>query len=814
MKEKFKYRKQTNYKSVNKSLNNCNTNYSEEIAYPRPIFKIDNLDSYSYMTSTIHLLYHISSLYKYYHNKVNSKNDKFSIHLHNTLVYYNNSKKSNISPDKKIIDITKLSNNLYNINNKFLQGSLQDPVEFLQTIIKASGCAENFYLNNIKIKDECECSESNVFYLDKIQNIFNIPVKSILEISNKDNDNIFFNKNKLISFYKTIISNNYLKKINCPLNGIDCNYNRVTRNIILCNGHNDLKESINFKSLTENLLFNFQYIDDSYNNEIMSVHKNINLLNILMLIPFSFDISELFEFEKNEDDDETNNNNIYYLYGFILINNSNYFSCLIKLKNKWVYYNDNEEKIFINYFQFIQHALKNNLFPYLLLYSYKNNDFLHNNNNNDNSNDINNDEFEKLYKYASLIDDFKQKKINNKFQLYNIVKNEDDLNLTLQQSSTECEEKKLSISYNYNNFNINNSNTPIHITKNLEANSLNNYRINLTKKNFCTNIKNTRKELMINNINNEKDRSVEGTKKIESFKLSPLSSGNNDFNLRDLQIINNNKSLNLMNANENNDMNYMIHSAKVYPLQLNEEKIKPILMNDNNFNKKNINIDINNDNYQKNKMTKQMTDINLINSIIPPEMWICQNCNKVNKALDYKCRLCKLINRKQQKIINIFNSLSLGPDDNCNNILTTNNNINNNNINKKIRANSGRLYVNNKINNSSNIISKKIKCACYTEMRDKIIKNNICILCGREVRHSSGKALCPIKTNNNVYMNKTSSIFYGKKINNNRFHSQTRLTKTKSSEKIKIKNKRKNKIELINKDLFKEYRNKMKKENF
>ena len=63
-------------------------------------------------------------------------------------------------------------------------------------------------------------------------------------------------------------------------------------------------------------------------------------------------------------------------------------------------------------------------------------------------------------------------------------------------------------------------------------------------------------------------------------------------------------------------------------------------------------------------------------------------------------------------------------------------------------------------------------------------------------------------------MNKTSSIFYGKKTNNNNeFHSQTRLTKAKSSEKIKIKNKRKNKIELINKDIFKEYKNKMKNEN-
>ena len=326
MKEKFKYRKQINYKSVNKSLNNFNTNYTEEISYPRPIFKIDNLDNYSYMTSIIHLLYNISSLYKYYHNKVNSKNDKFSIHLHNTLVYYNNSKKNNIPPDKRIIDITKLSNNLYNINNKFIQGSLQDPVEFLQTIINTSGCAENFYFKNIKIKDECECSESNIFYLDKIQNIFNIPVTSILEISNENNKNIFCNKNKLIYFYKTLISNNYLKKINCPLNGIDCNYNRVTRNIILCN-QNDLKESLNYKSLTENIMFNFQYIDekDSNNNNyknIMCIHKNINLLNLLLLIPFSFDPTDLFEFENNEsnetnesndNDNDNNKNYIYYL---------------------------------------------------------------------------------------------------------------------------------------------------------------------------------------------------------------------------------------------------------------------------------------------------------------------------------------------------------------------------------------------------------------------------------------------------------------------------------------------------------------------
>ena len=50
MKENLNIRRKTNYKSVNKTINNCNTNYSNEILYPRPIFKIENLDSYSYMT--------------------------------------------------------------------------------------------------------------------------------------------------------------------------------------------------------------------------------------------------------------------------------------------------------------------------------------------------------------------------------------------------------------------------------------------------------------------------------------------------------------------------------------------------------------------------------------------------------------------------------------------------------------------------------------------------------------------------------------------------------------------------------------------
>lgn len=800
MKEKLKYRRKTNYKSANKSLYNFNTNYSAEFLYPKPIFKIDNLDLYSYMTSTIHLIYQISPLYKYYHNKINSKNDKFSIHLHNTLVYYNNSKKNDITQDKRIIDITKLSINLYNLNNKFIKDAPHDPVEFLLTVIKNSGCEDNFYIKNLKIIDECECSENNIFFAEKILNIFNIPVKNILELSIKNNENIFMNKNKFIYFYKCLICNNYLKKINCPLNGIDCNFNRVTRKIVIQNlnvsiDSNISKESLtnNCKLLTENIFFNFQYIDD-YNNLI---NKNLNIFHILLMIPFSFDICELFEFEVKE-----NNKYIYNMNACIFKNKSNFFSCLIKSRNKWIYYNDNEEKIFINYYQFIQYALKNNLFLYLLMYSYKNVG--------DYSNDeINKKKFDDLYKYALLIDDFRQKEINGKIQLYNIIKNEEDI--TLQQSSTECEEKKLSISQNYNTFNINNSNTPIHITKNLEFPSSNNYNKNFSKKNSCTNIKNSKiADLLKCNINfySEKDRSIDGFKKLNPFKLSPLSSVNNELNLNDIKLTNN-KSLNLINFNENNNMNNMIHSAKVYPLQLTEEKIKPFLITSKK---------INNNYLNHNGMNKQMTDINLIDSINPPEMWICQNCNKVNKAFDFKCRLCKLINNNQQEIINIFKSLSNGSEYNSNNILTTNNNINSNNIinvnnniiNKKMRSKSGRIFPDYKINNQNLFSKKKIRCACFTDMKEKVIKNNICILCGREIKSSKSKITYPIKPNNN-FMNKTSNIFYGKKLNN-RFHSQTRLTKNKSTEKMKIKNKHKNKADLY-KDLIKEYHKKIKNDN-
>ena len=62
-------------------------------------------------------------------------------------------------------------------------------------------------------------------------------------------------------------------------------------------------------------------------------------------------------------------------------------------------------------------------------------------------------------------------------------------------------------------------------------------------------------------------------------------------------------------------------------------------------------------------------------------------------------------------------------------------------------------------------------------------------------------------------MNKTTNVFYGKKASNNRFNTNNKLIKTKSTEKIKIKHKLKNKADLY-KELIKEYQRKIKNENF
>lgn len=90
------------------------------------------------------------------------------------------------------------------------------------------------------------------------------------------------------------------------------------------------------------------------------------------------------------------------------------------------------------------------------------------------------------------------------------------------------------------------------------------------------------------------------------------------------------------------------------------------------------------------------------------DMWICSNCNSVNKATEYKCRSCKLINSKQREIIEQANS-------------------NQQIINKSIDGVKTIHY------NNINASYKKINCLCYSNCKDNLVQNGICTLCGREV---------------------------------------------------------------------------------
>ena len=178
-------------------------------------------------------------------------------------------------------------------------------------------------------------------------------------------------------------------------------------------------------------------------------------------------------------------------------------------------------------------------------------------------------------------------------------------------------------------------------------------------------------------------------------------------------------------------------------------------------------------------------------------MWICPNCNKVNKASEFKCRLCQFINKKQKDIIYLFNSFSYKTED------SSTNNMSSNEINGNLsRPKSGRFLLTCKINES---YTGEKKCPCFTEIRDKVVKNCFCMICGREVRPSTVKITYPIKQSKK-FMNRTSSMFYDKVDNNG-----SRASISKSSEKMRRKNisKQKNKND-FDKEMINEYKSRKK----
>jgi DNA-directed RNA polymerase subunit RPC12/RpoP len=185
---------------------------------------------------------------------------------------------------------------------------------------------------------------------------------------------------------------------------------------------------------------------------------------------------------------------------------------------------------------------------------------------------------------------------------------------------------------------------------------------------------------------------------------------------------------------------------------------------------------------KKLKIHSSNNNINLNNNnnnFVLPEMWICSLCNSVNKSNEYKCLKCKNINIKQKKIIENFIKKSKSEFHQKTERFSTNNN-NNNNSNNNINNYSNNNNYGNKINLNSAF--KKVSCICYSNYKDNVIKNGICMNCGRKIdkynkRPSTAKIMrSPLKTNHskkeitkNRYINNNINNYSENNNNNNNY---------------------------------------------
>ncbi len=450
----------------------------------------------SFINVILHLCYRINPIYNFYMKKVNKVSNKFSIHLHNIFVNCNN------NYDNKIIDISKLKSSLFNINSNFEINDINEPINLFNLIIENACLKDYFCFKNVKIKDVCDCGYSISFYIDKLQNIFDIPLFDILKLSENHSNSIYYNKGRLISFYKSLIEHNFSKKINCPLNSIDCNYNRITRNFYI-NPDESNNSNMNF------LLFD--YIIGNRNNLSM-----INLLQSLILIPMSFDMEDLLNFIEGKNIYENTENNFekYILKGCIFKTNSKSYTCVFNNKSQWIYYDDNENIFtFSSWFKVIQFVLKNNIFPYLLYYSLST-EILNEN--------LSKEEFNILENYAFKYDEYKEIP-SMRIKLYeyvNIKIREDTDNIKFEENE-ETSVSRHSLPKNPYKRDKKNNSYSKDLSNGSSKNNNNNYPLQLTEE---------QQNYYINNTNNY-DENNQTLKKCKSTNLHHQKKINYNFNI-------------------------------------------------------------------------------------------------------------------------------------------------------------------------------------------------------------------------------------------------------------------------------------------
>ena len=657
----------------------------------------------SFISVTLHLIYRIPQIYKYFLNNVNSKSEKFSIHIHNIIVTCNTNNDNNYK-----IDLMKIKGSLFNKDNSFKMNEINDPIHLLNLIIKTSNLDEIVVFKNIKVKDLCDCSCSISFNIEKFPNIFDIPLNDILKISENHSNSLFYNKNRLISFYKSMIEHNYTKKLSCPLNGENCNYNRITRKILI-----NPDESNNSKIP----YIIFDYLLDNLN---ISMY---NLLHSLILIPQFFELENLFDFEQDKDYDESeiNSNPKYIFNGIIFRTKNKSFTCAFKKEDYWVYFDDNEGYHILNkWCEIISISLKNFLVPYILYYQIQNEDMFIK------EEKITKEDLNYLENFANKWDEYKYHS-SNRIKLYEFV------NQTVRQNTDNIKFQEEIENKDDKYSNSNNSIQHKNPYKREKKSSSTNQRIS-SEKNKENNYLDYPLQININkNNNNNNNKTLNIVPKSTSHHNRKDNKTVINNNLKDFNINSGIQSVEIETAKSQNQ--------KILYKEDNEDRIKPyqISTEHKTFGSNNI--------------------ISISNKVIIPQIWVCSNCQRVNKAYEYKCQNCNIVNKNQKNIIEIYNRKSMTEDKNNNN--EKNNQFLNSpyiqvNNYKGINNYNGNNVDFSNINNTNlNSAFKKVSCICYSRMSDKVIENGICKYCGRRVYNNNNYTM---KNNNEIKIRPGTAI--------------------------------------------------------
>ena len=576
----------------------------------------------SFMSVIIHFIYKMKIIRNYISQNefVNEGKNPISS-LKNIFVKYPENKKIDISKFRYAFALLFKSA----MTNKFEYDKPNDPCEFYFAFVNMLHSIYNdkplndifigendekcnciahktLYINIIK-HDECECSSINRTKCSSHNCIIDIPIEKVIAISLNHSTNIFYSKEKLFSFFKSSIQHsNYLL---CPLNGKNCNYNRVKSTLILTNQ--------NFPT----------YLAFAYEKSSINFFTLYHILHSLILIPQFFDLENIFVLRDN-----INLNTQYEFIGCVFQKKIFTYTCAIKceggsdVSNNWTYYDDENVKIFTSWVDLISYCLKNALIPYMLYYQMKNEDDF--SKGDGYSMNITKEEFKILENYAMRCTEGKNDEYSMMRKKEHIVADESDL-------------KRVKIE-----------------TKNiLNTNS----NTNPYKKKSNNNV----------NVNMELAKKLENMPLQMKYTTAPNKQKENFAKTQNAFKLNKNQNMNIITEN---DTNPIAKSSDI--VEHREDRIRP---------------------YIEKKAEKK----------ILPDMWICSNCNSVNKATEYKCRSCSLINNKQREILEQTN------------IKTT----------KSIDM----------IKQSTNMNAeyKKISCLCYSNCKDNIVQNGICTLCGREV---------------------------------------------------------------------------------